>query len=174
MLRLIHLLYRDQESRVTAAGFPLVSSSFFRWVTFSPRSFAIFLSNRKPRSKSASHILQAKFDAMEKKIAALEYLMKGGNSTTASEEIRDSVLTYEGSSKQYLRGMLKDLQREKSALQEEKTALVISQTAIGSKGTLKSDSALTTMQGKRVYAILFLNLFFLCPFLYVQQLCSRF
>ena len=62
--------------------------------------------------------------------------MKGGNSTTASEDIRESVLIYEGGDKEYLRSMLKDLQRKETALQEEKTALIISQAAVGIKGML--------------------------------------
>ena len=114
----------------------LVSSSFSRTVTPSLRSFMTFLSNSKPRSSSARHISKAKFDALEKEIGALKHLMKGGNSTTASADIRESVLIYEGSGKQYLRGMLKDLQREKSALQEENTALIISKAAVESKGML--------------------------------------
>ena len=61
--------------------------------------------------------------------------MKGGNSTTASEDIRESVLIYEGGDKDWLRGMLKDLQREKTELQIEKTALIISQVPVKSKGT---------------------------------------
>ena len=60
--------------------------------------------------------------------------MKGGNSTTASEDIRESILIYEGGDKDWLRGILKDLQREK--LVEKETALIISQAAVGSKGML--------------------------------------
>ena len=117
----------------------LVSSSFSRTVTPSLRSFTTFLSNSKPRSSSARHTSKAKFDALEKEIGALKHLLKGGNSTTASADIREFVLIYEGSSKQYLRGMLKDLQREKSARQEEKTAL-LSKAAVESTGTLRWNS----------------------------------
>ena len=112
----------------------LISSSFSRTVSTSLRSFT-FQSNNKPRSKSARQISKAKFDALEKKIEALEHLMKGGNSTTASEDIRESVLIYEGSGKEYLRSMLQSLQEEKTALQREKSAL--SQAVVGSKGTLR-------------------------------------
>ena len=66
----------------------------------------------------------------------MKHLLKGGNSTTASEDIRESILIYEGGDKDWLRGILKDLQREKSALQEKETALIISQAAVGSKGSL--------------------------------------
>ena len=92
----------------------LVSSSFCRTVTPSLRSFTTFLSNSK--------------NALEIKIGALEHLLKGGKATTASEDIRETVLIYEGSDKEYLRGMIKDLQGEKTALS--------SQAAVGSKGTL--------------------------------------
>ena len=75
---------------------------------------------------------------------AFEHLLKGGNSTTASEDIRESVLIYEGSDKEYLRGMLKDLQDNVNKLQDkenellkQKTALIISQAAVESKGTLR-------------------------------------
>jgi hypothetical protein len=105
------------------------------------RSFTTFLSS-KPRS--TQNPFPAKFDALEKELGALKHLLKGGNSTTASENIRESVLIYEGSDKKYLRDMIKDLQREKSelqreksALQEKETALIISQAAVESKGTLR-------------------------------------
>ena len=98
-----------------------------------------------------------KFNALEKKIRALEHLLKGGNFTSAPNDIRESVLIYEGGDKEFLRGMLKDLQREKTAqdeqeaaiqrkeaaiqrkeaaLQEEKTALIVKQATVESKGTL--------------------------------------
>ena len=87
---------------------------------------------------------------------ALKHLLKGGNSTTASEDIHESVLIYEGGDKEFLRSMLQSLQRKETALQEEenlkrkkmalqreetdlqesKTALIISQAAVGNKGSL--------------------------------------
>ena len=99
--------------------------------------------------ESSSRSIPEKFDTLENKIGALEHLLKGGNSTTASEDIRESVLIYEGGDKATLLGILKDLQREKSAIQEEKTALqreksalqeketalIISQAAVDSKST---------------------------------------
>jgi hypothetical protein len=109
------------------------SSSFSRSFTSRPRLVTTFLSSSNPEN----------FDALEKEIGALKHLLKGGNSTTASEDIQESVLIYEGGDKDWLRGILKDLQEEKTALrrketalQEEKTALIISQAAVGSKGTL--------------------------------------
>ena len=57
---------------------------------------------------------------MENEIGALKHLLKGDNATTASEDIRESVLIYEGSDKQYLRDMLKELQEKETALQNEK------------------------------------------------------
>ena len=70
--------------------------------------------------------------------------MKGGNSTTASEDIREFVLIYEGSDKEYLRSMLNKLQdkknellKQKTVLQEKETALIVSQAAVESKGTLR-------------------------------------
>jgi hypothetical protein len=101
------------------------SSSFSQsFATCRPRLVTTFLSSSSPD----------KFDALEKKIGALEHLLKGFNSTNASEDIRESVLIYEGGDKDWLRGILKDLQREK--LVEKETALIISQAAVGSKGTL--------------------------------------
>jgi hypothetical protein len=115
----------------------LVSSSFSRTVTASPRSVPTFLSNSKRRSPSPRQLSKAKLDALEKKIGALEHLLKGGNSTTASEGIRESVLIYEGGDKDWLRGILKDLQRKETALQEKETALIISQAAVESEGALR-------------------------------------
>ena len=111
----------------------LVSSSFSRMVTPSLRPFTTsparlvttFLCSSSSSSSSSN---PEKITALEKKIEALEHLMKGGNSTTASEDIRESVLIYEGSDKDFLRSMIK-------SLQEEKTALC--QAAVGSKGTLR-------------------------------------
>jgi hypothetical protein len=95
----------------------LVSSSSSRTVTPFPRLLTTFLSNSKPRSSSARQQSKAKVDALEKEtgalkqeIGALEHILKGGNSTTASEDIRESVLIYEGSDKEYLRSMLNKLQ----------------------------------------------------------------
>ena len=127
----------------------LVSSSSSRTVTPFPRLLTTFLSNSKPRSSSARQQSKAKVDALEKEtgalkqeIGALKHLLKGGNSTTASEDIRESVLIYEGSDKEYLRSMLNKLQdnlnellKQKTVLQEEKTAL--SKAAVESKGTLR-------------------------------------
>jgi hypothetical protein len=96
------------------------SSSFSRSFTSRPQLVTTFLSSSSPE----------KFDALEKEIRALKHLLKGGNSTTASEDIRESVLIYEGGDKEYLRGILKHLQ-------EKETALIISQAAVESKGTLR-------------------------------------
>ena len=108
----------------------LVPSSFSRMVTPSLRPFttspARLVTTFLCSSSSSSN--PEKITALEKKIEALEHLMKGGNSTTASEDIRESVLIYEGSDKDFLRSMIK-------SLQEEKTALC--QAAVGSKGTLR-------------------------------------
>ena len=111
----------------------LGSSSFSRTVTPSPRSFTTFLSSSKPRSSSAKRLSKEKFDALEKKIGALEHLLKGGNYTTAAEDIREFILIYEGSDKEYQRGMLKELQTEKSALlrEREKSALPVRKASEG-------------------------------------------
>jgi hypothetical protein len=104
------------------------SSSFSRSFTSRPRLVTTFLSSSNPD----------KFDALEKKIGALEHLLKGGNSTTASEDIRESVLIYEGGDKQYLRSTLDKLQDKEIELLRQKTAaLIISQAAVESKGTLR-------------------------------------
>ena len=104
------------------------SSSFPQsFATSRPRLVSTFLSSSSPD----------KFHALEKEIGALKHLLKGGNSTTASEDIRESVLIYEGGDKDWLRGILKDLQRKETALQEKETARIVSQTAVESKGTLR-------------------------------------
>ena len=96
-----------------------VSSSFSQcFSTAPPRLVTTLLSSSNPE----------KVDAIEKKIRALEHLLKGGNSTTASEDIRESVLIYEGSDKEYLRSMLKN---------QGEMALIISQAAVEFKGTLR-------------------------------------
>ena len=106
------------------------------WV--SPSILRSFTKLTSRRSRSSSSIPE-KFDTLEKEIGALEHLLKGGNSTYASEDIRESVLIYEGGDKEYLRGMLKDLQREKTELQIEKTALITGQAAVESIGTLREE-----------------------------------
>ena len=88
-------------------------------------------------SSSSSSSIPEKFDTLEKEIGALKHILKGGYSTTASEDIRESVLIYEGGDKDWLRGMLKDLQGMLNDLQREKTALITSQAAVESKGTLR-------------------------------------
>ena len=72
------------------------------WV--SPSILRSFTKLTSSRSRSSSSIPE-KFDTLEKEIGALEHLLKGGNSTYASEDIRESVLIYEGGDKEYLRGM---------------------------------------------------------------------
>ena len=117
------------------------SSSFSQsFATSRPRLVSTFLSSSSPDKFDA---LEKETGALKQKIGALKYLLKGGNSTTASEDIRESVLIYEGSDKEYLRSMLNKLQdkenellKQKTALQEEKTAL-ISHAAVESKGTLR-------------------------------------
>ena len=60
---------------------------------------------------------------------ALMHILKGGNSLTAPEDIREFVLMYEGCDKDWLRGILKV---------DKETVLAISQAAVESKaGTLR-------------------------------------
>ena len=73
--------------------------------------------------------------ALKQEIGALKHLLKGGNSTTASEDIREFVLIYEGSDKEYLRSMLDKIQDEKNELLKQETALITSKAAVESKGT---------------------------------------
>ena len=135
----------------------LVSSSFSRMVTPSLRSFTTSLPRLVTTFLRSSSSNPEKFNALEKKIGAIKHLLKGGSSTTASEDIHESVLIYEGGDNEFLRSMLQSLQRKETALQEEenlkrktmalqrketalqesKTALIISQTAVGSEGTLR-------------------------------------
>ena len=98
-----------------------VSSSFSQpFSTSPPRLVTTFLSSSNPETFYESGI----------KIRALEHLLKGGSYITASEDIREFVLIYEGSDKDWLRSMLK-------TLQEKETALIISQAAVESKGLLR-------------------------------------
>jgi hypothetical protein len=70
-----------------------------------------------------------KLDALEKEMEALMHILKGGNSLTAPEGIRDFVLIYEGGDKDWLRGILKV---------DKEMVLSISQAAVESKaGTLR-------------------------------------
>ena len=116
-------------SRSIPALFPRTITSSLRMFTTS-----IFLSSSSPEN----------IGALEKKIGALEHLLKGGNSTTAcSDELRDIIRMYEGGDKSLLLGILKALQEEKTAiqrkdtaLQEEKTALAISNASVEGKGSL--------------------------------------
>ena len=95
--------------------------------TTRPRLVTMFLG----RSSSPD-----KLDVLEKEMEALKHLLFGGNSLTAPEDIRNFVLIYEGGDKDWLRSMLKDLQREKVV--DKETVLAISQAAVESKaGTLR-------------------------------------
>ena len=109
-------------------------SPFSRTITLPPRSATALQSNSKRLSPSPRQS-NAKLDALEKEIGALKHLLKGGNSTTASEDIREFVLIYEGSDKEYLRSMLDKIQDEKNELLKQETALITSKAAVESKGT---------------------------------------
>ena len=102
------------------------------------------LSDSKRRPPSSKQLLKANLDALEKKIRALEHLLKGGNSTTASEDIREFVLVYEGGDKSLLLGILKALQEEKAAIQSKDTVPQEEQSALRKKETAlrKKDEAL--------------------------------
>jgi len=97
------------------------SSSVSRSILCRPRLVTTFLSGNNANE----------LDALEKEIEALKHLLKGGNSTTASEDIRESALIYEGGDKNWLRSVLKILLEEKTAL------VIISQAAVESKDTLR-------------------------------------
>jgi len=60
---------------------------------------------------------------LEAKINALQHLLKGGNSTTAPEDIREFIPIYEGGNKDWLCSMLSGLLSERLALLKEETAL---------------------------------------------------
>lgn len=60
---------------------------------------------------------------LRREIRAVKHCLKGGDSTAVSEDILEFIPIYEGGDKEYLRGMLKDLQREKMALIEGKGTL---------------------------------------------------
>ena len=63
-------------------------------------------------------------------------MTKGKKDEVPPIDIPDFVPFYKNMNKDNLEKLYVDLQREKSALQEKETALIISQAAIGSKGTL--------------------------------------
>ena len=79
------------------------------------------------RSSSSGSSTTDKIDALENEIVAIKYLLKGGNLTTAPSDIRESVQIYDGSSKDWLRSILENLQKEKSALMK---------ASVESQGTL--------------------------------------
>jgi hypothetical protein len=77
---------------------------------------------------------------LELKIDVVEYCLDNFGSVGTPQRLTTRASAnqrYEGSDKEYLRGMLKDLQREKSALQEKETALIISKAAVEGKGKLR-------------------------------------
>jgi hypothetical protein len=83
------------------------------------------------------------FNELENEIKADKHLLKGGNSTTAPEDVRESVLIYDKGDLNSFFNTIKALQAEKTALQaektalqEEKTALIKFQAIIASKGIL--------------------------------------
>ena len=96
---------------------PTVSFSHSRSVPgFVPRAFITYLC-------SCSSEELDELSELKREIRAVKHCLKGGDSTV-SEDILEFIPIYEGGDKAFLRGMLKDLQREKMAL-------------IGSKGTLR-------------------------------------
>ena len=134
-------------SKIPAA---LVSSSSSRCFTKSPpRSMDTRLSDSKRRPPSSKQLLKANLDALEKKIRALEHLLKGGNSTTASEDIREFVLIYEGGDKEYLRGMLNNLQEEKTAIQSKDAAIQRKEAALQEEKTALAKSQGTLRRNRR-------------------------
>jgi len=72
-----------------------------------------------------------KLDVLKMKVGAVEHLLKDGNSLTAPEDIREFVRIFEGGDKDWLRGILKDLQRE--IVVEKEMVLAISQGAVESQ-----------------------------------------
>ena len=98
--------------------------------TFSPRSFTTSL-NTSPASPNIPNQLKK----LELKLEAVKYCLDNvgfdKKPKIDDEGFRKMVQRYEGSDKKYLQGMLKDLQHKE-------TALIISQAAIESKGTLTS------------------------------------
>ena len=81
---------------------------------------------------SKKSALEKDIDALEKKIGALKHLLKGGNSTTALEDI----LTYEGGDRATLQSLLDKLQEKENELLKQKTAL-ISKAAVKRKGEME-------------------------------------
>ena len=137
---LLFLVAAEQALTYLAWRHPSFSRSF---TTFSPRSFTTSLNT----SPGSSNILN-QLNKLELDLEAVKYCLDNfgsdGKPKIDDEGIRKMVQRYEGSDKEYLRGMLKDLQEEKTALrrketalQEETTALIISQAAVESKGELR-------------------------------------
>jgi hypothetical protein len=76
--------------------------------------------------------LQNKLDVLGKEIEAVKHVLKGDNSTSASEDIREFIRIYDGGKTEWLRGMLSELQREKSALVFRQAA--VERLSIATKG----------------------------------------
>ena len=105
-----------------------------RTITPSPRMFTTSIFS------SSSSSSPEKRDALEKRIGALRHLLNGGNSTTASDDIREFVPIYEGADKDWLLSMLDLLEWEKTELQRRDVALQ----------RLKSTLAKGTMSWRRI------------------------
>jgi hypothetical protein len=129
---LLFLVAAEQALTYSTWRHPSFSRSF---TTFPPRSFTTSL-NTNPGGPNILNQLKK----LELKIDVVEYCLDNfgsdGEPKIDDEIFRKMVQRYEGSDKEYLRGMLKALQEEKTALQEQETALIISQAAVKSKGML--------------------------------------
>ena len=137
---LLFLVAAKQALTYSAWRHPSFSRSFTK---IFPRSFTTSLNT----SPGSSDILN-QLNKLELELEAVKYCLDNfgsdGKPKIDDEGFRKMVQRYDGSDKEYLRDMLKDLQeektalqREKTALQEKETALIISQAAVGSKGRLK-------------------------------------
>ena len=142
-VELLILVVAEQALTYSTWRRPSFSRSF---TTFSPRSFTTSL-NTSPGSPNIPNIPN-QLNQLELDLEAVKYCLDNvgsdGKPKIDDEGFRKMVQRYDGSDKEYLRDMLKDLQeektalqREKTALQEKETALIISQAAVGSKGRLK-------------------------------------
>ena len=76
-------------------------------------------------------------DDVSKRMKAIEWCLmtKGKNDEVPSIDIPDFVPFYKNMNKDNLEKLYVNLQRKKTALQKEETALIISQAAVGNRGT---------------------------------------
>ena len=81
--------------------------------------------------------IELKISAVEVEVAGVKHLLLGGNISTATSNIHDSVSLYERVDEPTLLTTMADLHQKGTALQQQKTALLQIQAAASSRGNLR-------------------------------------